>query len=219
MDRFSDLVRNHITELDRDYCEDLPSDQRAESEQASSIGRLVVAELIGCRLRITTQQFLEQLEQVWSKDRLEESFDEHYTRELLEQIPALAKRTTRLSLLLAQDLPSEGINVYLSEAARNYIFGFWGGCVALCRAALEAALKERLRERLGLELNYDLNELIRFSGGQKLLDAHAESGAREVQRAGNQALHPSSSPAPLNERTAFDTLSSLRGVLLHLYGG
>jgi hypothetical protein len=64
---------------------------------------------------------------------IEDLLDEHYSRDLVKKIPKLVRRTVRLSSLIVKDTPSTAVNLYSSEATRNYVFGFWPSCIALTR--------------------------------------------------------------------------------------
>ncbi len=133
-------------------------------------------------------------------------------------VPKLVRRTMKLSSLVIKDSPSPGVNMYISEAGRNYVFGFWTSCIALCRVALETSLREFIRsQRIATLPSRELQELIKTASVLKLLDGPTEHMARIVQKSGNSIIHPTSTTNPPKEKDAFETLGALRGVLLHLY--
>ena len=52
-----------------------------------------------------------------------------------------------LKPVLAGQVPSAEVSLYLREATRCYLYGFFQGSTALCRAALEAGINELLQRR------------------------------------------------------------------------
>jgi hypothetical protein len=218
---FSENLRGYVRDLDEPERSLSPSEIE-ESKEASVVAQQISALLVQSRQSPTNETFVEELEGIvlsFGTSAVEDRFDEFYTRELLEQVPGIVDRTLTLSKLVVKNLPSEVVSAYSSEAARCYIFGFWSACVALCRAALEAALTECLRGRFFHTPGSDLKDLITAAGKFKVLDAHAETCAQAVRGLGNQVLHPRSLPGPIGREAGIHALSSLRGVLLHVYGG
>jgi hypothetical protein len=96
------------------------------------------------------------------------------------------------------------------------VFGFWHSCIALSRAALEVSLRD-LVHSAGVTAPRELRELIAAARKLNLLDGATEQLATFVRRQGNRIIHPVPSARQAGEKAAFDTLSALRGVLLHLY--
>ena len=145
---------------------------------------------------------------------LEESFDDFYTRQLLEQVPKYVDRTSKLRSLIVQDpLPNE-VRLYATESATCYIFGHWLACIGLARAALDAALRDRLSARGETQFPFKLDRIVKLARKVGVLDGPLEEMAQRVRRAGNEVLHQRAKAGP---RLAFNRLADLRGVLLHLY--
>jgi hypothetical protein len=143
------------------------------------------------------------------KDLLEDA----YFRDLMDHVPKMVERTVKLSAIVTQKIPAEDTIVYLREATRTYIAGYWHASVALSRAALEEALREKVRETgLGIEA-YELKALINAAHRTAILDdAHLQL-TREVQTVGNNVLHGTT----VDDQQAWDVLCAVRGVLRHLF--
>lgn len=139
--------------------------------------------------------------------------DEHYSREGVEAVPQIVERFLNLTPILAGRIPNPEVSLYLREATRCYLYGFFQGSTALCRAALEAGINELLERRLGsapvLDLVEKLQQLERF----RMLDAPTSSDAHAVRKAGGSVLHKSPAPA----KVAVDILLKTRTVLMRLY--
>lgn len=139
--------------------------------------------------------------------------DEHYSRETVNAIPAIVERFLSLKPVLAGRVPSAEVSLYLREATRCYLYGFFQGSTALCRAALEAGINELLQRRFGNVSGVDLVEKLRQLERFHVLDAATSNDAHAVRKAGGSVLHRS--PTPVKE--AFDTLVKARAVLVRLY--
>jgi hypothetical protein len=83
------------------------------------------------------------------REILANMFDELYTRDFLAKAKKVVERTMLLTAMTPKATPERGVNLYLREATRCCIFGFWDSSVALSRATLELALKHRLKDKLG----------------------------------------------------------------------
>ena len=141
--------------------------------------------------------------------------DEHYSRETVNAIPAIVERFLSLKPVLAGRVPGAEAGVYLREATRCYLYGFFQGSTALCRAALEAGINELLQRRFGGPSSVDLVEKLRQLERFHLLDAATTNDAHAVRKAGGSVLHKSPTPV----KVAFDTLVKTRAVLVRLYKG
>lgn len=148
--------------------------------------------------------------------QLEDWFDDLLVREFLLQAPKLAARAARLSPIVARmapNAPNAPITLYLKEATRAYIFGFWSSSIVLSRAAMEQALKDRLNK--GEQGETKLTDLIKEALWTGALDRAHESLASKVQLEGNSWLHGRRGAEPAD--CAWETLSAARGVISHLF--
>jgi hypothetical protein len=213
----SRMLLRYIEELD-DTSEDAPVE--ADYEEVQRLTRLMASALLNSRLSPTSLVAVRKIE-VMLRDQhllLEHLFDDDYSRRLVKMVPKLVRRTMKLSSLVVKDTPSPDVNVYIGEAGRNYVFGFWISCIALCRTALETSLREFIRsQRIATLPSRELQELIKTASVLKLLDRPTEHLARIVQRSGNSIIHPTSTTKPPKEKDALEALGALRGVLWHLY--
>jgi hypothetical protein len=130
----------------------------------------------------------------------------------------LVDRTMRVTAMEPGAKPERIVNLYLREATRCYIFGFWFSSVALSRAAVEQALKDRLREessKAGNDIPNDktLSRLSLDAKDMGLIDSAHLNLVDKVRKGGNRALHG----APPEENDAADVLAAARGVLNQLY--
>ena len=64
---------------------------------------------------------------------LEDWLDNYYVHYLLKRVPKMVARTVKLSSMIPRKIPSSATNLYLREATRSYIYGFWQSSVALAR--------------------------------------------------------------------------------------
>lgn len=142
--------------------------------------------------------------------------NDFYTRDLLKKVEELVQRTMRLNALTPEITPEKNVALYLREATRCYVFGFWDSSVALSRASLEMALKNRLESRLAGLLSRkddDLNDLLDYARKVGLLDDDRWQKADNVRINGNMVLHGTRA----NEGLAWDSLRHVRVVLSRLY--
>lgn len=142
---------------------------------------------------------------------LDEQIEHYYVRDMLTRVPRIVARTMKLSHII----PNKGVpgptEIYLKEATRAYLFGFWDASVALSRAAVEQGLRQAVKERLSRNLE-KLPDLVNASLRWELLDRPRADLADKVVSAGNRILHSN----PADETEAWDVLCAARGVLLHL---
>ena len=120
-------------------------------------------------------------------------FDDLYTREFLKKVENIVDRTMKLSAVAPKATPDSGVNLFLREASRCLIHGFWNSSVALSRAALELGLKQQLKSRLAglIPTEDDLQWLLEYANQFKVIDdARFELGDK-VRKTGNKVLHGS----------------------------
>jgi hypothetical protein len=143
-------------------------------------------------------------------------FDDLYTRNFLRKTENIVDRTMKLSAIAPKAIPDRGVELYLREASRCLIHGFWNSSVALSRAALELGLKHRLKGMLGgfIPSEDDLKLLLEFAQQYRVIDGAEFEMGDQVRRAGNKVLHGSQADEPL----AWETLSAVRGALRGIYG-
>lgn len=139
--------------------------------------------------------------------------DGFYCREALAKIPAIVERLSKLSPVLAVVIPNEEVSVYLSEATRSFIFGFFQASIVLCRAAVEAGLNDHLRRKLLVLPTLDLAEKIDAAERFRLIPPDTAQFAHAVREEANNVLHRK----PAKETVAFDTLVRSRGFLGELF--
>lgn len=139
--------------------------------------------------------------------------DEFYSREAVSNIRKNVSRFLKLREVLVGTIPSSEVNVFLREATRCYIYGFFQASIALCRAALEAGLNELLKRKMGHAPRMDLVAKINQASTFKLLDPLSASEAHEVRKAAGTVLHEK----PASQALAFDTVARTRGVLITMY--
>ncbi len=139
--------------------------------------------------------------------------DEFYARETVLHLPGMVKRFSRLRPVLVGKLPDRQLTIYLGEATRCFVYGFFQGSIALSRAALEAGLNRHIQLRLGLVPQMELKEKIAKAAQFKLISGGAADLAQRVRMLANQVLHSK----PASETLAFDALVGARGVLTEVY--
>jgi hypothetical protein len=141
--------------------------------------------------------------------------DEFYARETVFHLPDMVKRFSRLRPVLVGRLPDRQLTIYLGEATRCFVYGFFQGSIALSRAALEAGFNRHFELRLGSVAQMELKEKIEKAAQFKLITGGTADLAQGVRRLANQVLHSK----PASENTAFDALVRVRGVLMDMYAG
>lgn len=148
-------------------------------------------------------------------ERVATIFDDFYTRDFLKKVENIVDRTMKLSAMAPKATPDSGVNLFLREASRCLIHGFWNSSVALSRAALELALKQQLKSRLAghIPTEDDLQWLLEYANQFKVIDdARFELGDK-VRKTGNKVLHGSQADQDL----AWETLWAVRGVMKVIY--
>jgi hypothetical protein len=147
-------------------------------------------------------------------DSWEGFVDDHYSREVVGSLGGIVRRFMRLAPVLIGIAPSEEVRLYLREATRCYIYGFFEASIVLSRAALEAALNHYLKRRLGAIPSQQLVAKVKSANKWKLLSSQSAAMAEDLAKAAGMVLHQR--PAK-SERLAFDTLVRARGVLRELF--
>jgi hypothetical protein len=143
---------------------------------------------------------------------LREQCDWELTGSLLAQIPRFVDRTLELSELIGHRQPTVRTAVYLREATRCYIFGFWQASISLSRAAVENALRERVFEQFG-SAPHKFGKLIEFAQNSGILDGARSELANEVKVNGDKVLHGGETLV----KDARNALEAARGVLEYLH--
>lgn len=100
---------------------------------------------------------------------IEGLFDDYFTADMLKRIPKMVSRAMKLKSLVPRTLPSPATNLYLMEATRSYIFGFWYGSVAFSRVAIEQGIFEVTEDRTGFH-GKKLSDLIKAAVQWNVLD-------------------------------------------------
>ncbi|MGA2263711.1 MAG: DUF4145 domain-containing protein [Acidobacteriota bacterium] len=214
----SRFLKEFLKEYDRDEIEEnVPPEEREEDIRFRTYFRDLTREILGAVESIKTPRTLEygSIEEMPSPFREFEELqiDAAYTRDMLDRIPKMVRRTLRLSTMPRSDKPpSRETNLYLREATRSYVFGFWQASIALSRTAVEAALKEKV-DRHFVSACDSLIKLISAAEKTRVLDHAASEMAYQVAKHGNEVLHGT----PQGEDVAWTTLTGARGVLGYIY--
>jgi len=191
-------------------------DEKKEALERERILKELAALFVSSRLGFASRCSAE-MDRVLSaaKDHgiIDEYLDFNYSVDLLKLVPKIVARTIRLSRLTASQTPATATDVFLTEATRSYVFGFWNASVALSRAAVEQALREKVESRVSLK-NPKLCDLVTAAYRLKLLDDEHQRLASQVELVGNKVVHGK----PSNDRESWVTLSDARQVLDHIYG-
>jgi hypothetical protein len=145
-------------------------------------------------------------------DLFEIEIDRVLSRQVLEEVPGMVKRLTRMSKLTALRIPSQQTGVYIREAARTYVYGFTQASAAMSRAALEQALKERL-EYQGTGVFIAFQDLVDRAKEGKIIDNKMARAVRDTAKKANSVLHAE----PIGEDGAFEVLIEVRGLLQQIY--
>jgi len=145
---------------------------------------------------------------------MESLLDEFYTHDFLKKARKMVERTLKLTAMTPKATPDPGVNLYLREATRCCIAGFWESSVALSRTTLEFALRHRLKEgHRFLPTDDRFEKIIEAAYMCRVIDHRHFEMAEAVRKNGNDVVHGSRA----NEDLAWHVLSYTRGVLDHLY--
>ena len=141
--------------------------------------------------------------------------DEFYTRDFLRKARKMVERTMKLTAMTPKATPDPGVNLYLREATRCCISGFWESSVALSRTTLEFALRHRLKTEWQGSLPTDdrFEKIIEAAYLSRVLDHAHFAMAEDVRKNGNNVVHGSRA----DENLAWRVLVATRGVLGHIY--
>lgn len=143
---------------------------------------------------------------------LEDQLEHFYVRDMLSRIPKMVGRFLRLSHMVAgRPVPRE-VEIYLKEATRTYVYGFWHASVALSRAAVEHGLRQAVIKQTGQNQN-TMRELVAAGLRWGLLDKPSADLTDTVITCGNRVLHRE----PANAEGAWEALCAARGVLTRLF--
>jgi hypothetical protein len=200
--------------LDADWQEDIPAEEREDAALARKLAAELATIVVLSRERLTQVKF-DEIESVieGGRDLVESELNEHYAIRELENAPSLVRRTLRLSALSAKDSPSKQTNLYISEASRTFIRGFFNTSVVLSRAALEQGLEERLGAQ-GDGEDVELARLIKDARKWNLLSATSATFAFDLKKRSNGVLHES----PIrDEEAALEVLIGVRSVLEEIF--
>lgn len=191
----------------------LSSAERLENERTSKTVADIVEDIITSRETLTDGKLagIERLVEE-APELIKSLLNDHFTRDLIKNVPGYVDRTLQLSRVQALGKPSIITNGYLREAVRTYILGLPLASVALSRAALEQALKEKLARQLSGEF-IKFQELLKEAKKWNILDSTMELCAREVANAGDEVMHEKPTTLP----AALAVLDKLRGLLQHIY--
>ncbi|PYV29509.1 MAG: hypothetical protein DMG09_29835 [Acidobacteria bacterium] len=210
--KLSEFLAETLRDMDEGYPDDIPQGERQEAVETRDF------------VEAYTRDFIRSLEGFSHKDArkipgnpsenwlLEYFLDEYYVRDMVKRIPKMVKRAAKLSQIFPRIIPSHAADLYLREATRSYIYGFWQASVAFSRAALEQGLRERVKQKLG-DTPGKLSLLIQSAATCGLLDAAHRHLAGRVKLSGDRVLHGD----PATDREAWETLCAARGVLVHLF--
>lgn len=143
--------------------------------------------------------------------------DECYSRQQLEMVPAMVKRTEDLSDKVLVNVPDISLP-YLREAANCYVAGYPNATVALSRTAVELPLRNALASRMGDKAvsRADLFVLVKdFAARTRLLSSDGVNRIHKIRLCANRALHEESAP---DLAEALDVFESARLVVMELAG-
>jgi len=205
-------LREKLRELEPDADEEMEPSEKEEARQTLEFVERITAYLVG-HLAGFSDATATKIESLF-KDAgaaVDEEIEHYYVRDMLARVPKMVNRTMKLSHIVPQEALLGPAEVYLKEATRSYLFGFWDASVALSRAAVEQGLRQAAKDRFNQNLD-TLRELIEAGLRLGLLDGPHAYLAGSVARAGNQVLHKQ----PADETEAWDVPWAARGVLGHL---
>jgi len=200
----------YIGSLDRP--DEPPAVSEEDREKIQRMFQVAISSLEGFA-EPYAKRLLELLQE--HRDTWEWFADDFYSREVVGNVQVMRTRFLNLCPVLVGVIPSREVAVYLREATRCYIYGFFQATIALCRAALEAGLNEHLERRLGRVPAQDLVDKIDAAQRLQLISGQGAHLAHEVRKTARNVLHRK----PAKSNLAFDTLVQTRGFLQELYEG
>lgn len=209
----SDDLLAYIDHLDFEATHSLDPDEQEDEEKTRRVIEIIVKNIVQSRESFvgTRLRKIETLVQD-SREFVEFFLDDYFTREVLESVQGLVRRTMSLSRLEAERQPTHTTSVFLREATRTYVMGFPQASVALSRAALEQALKEVLGYQLSGTF-IDFQALLKDARRWNVLDDEHLRTARMLAKHGDEVLHNK----PTTEDRALRVLTDLRNLLRYVY--
>ena len=205
-----------------DHLEDMIADdppyptpaERAEAERLDVQIRSLIEELVRRRKepgRYPANAYLDAS----ALPDLDDLLDEHFTRQLLANIPDITNRWKLLRSLSLVLLPGDRTTSALREALNCYLYGLPNAAVALCRSVLEFALLEKLGSLGGVQPDRpNLDGLINYFEKLKMLTGKGLSVANRIRSRGNNAIHRKG----CSEDDALDQIRDTAVILGFLYG-
>ncbi len=121
-----------------------------------------------------------------SADDDRDSLECHYAAEMVNKLNGVVNRASRLDTLTLKKMPSAEVQRYFEEAHDCYLYGCNIACAVLCRAILEAALENATESR---DRENTVAGMINMANNRDLLTDERSKWAREVDTAGNIAIH------------------------------
>jgi len=189
------------------------ADNAGKAEEWSDVRMKIIESLEGFSDEQTAQWLARSIQT--DPESVAALFDDFYTRDFLKRAGSIVDRTMRISAMAPKATPDHRVNLFLREASRCFIHGFWSSSVALSRAALELALKQGLKSRLGgfIPTEDDLQILLEYAHQFRVIDDAGFEMGDQVRKTGNKILHGSHA----DEDLAWDTVWRVRGVLKVIY--
>lgn len=209
-----ECLTEKLKEFEAEADEEMGLDEKEEAQQVLEFVERMTGYLVG-HLEGFSDAAATRIESLFREvdAPLDERIEHYYARDMLTRVPKIVNRTLKLSHVIPNKTLCGPTVVYLKEATRAYLFGFWNASVALSRAAVEQGLRQVANEQFNQDLD-TLQELTDAGFRLGLLDRPHADSASTVVRVGNQVLHRH----PADEAQAWDVLCAARGVLLHLFG-
>ena len=210
--RLSDYLLDQIAHVNR-YGMDGVNPASKGDQVAQFYLERIAKEIIAGREAFTDEEFA-----IWEKclqnepEITEAEVDRVLSLRVLEDVPAMVNRLVSLSKLTAARIPSGQTAVYISEAARAYVYGLTQASAAMSRAALEQALKENLgRQGDGSFISFQ--ELVEDAKKWNILDGITAKQVRDLAKKADLVLHE----RPIDLNGARDVLIEVRGLLQEIY--
>jgi HEPN domain-containing protein len=207
-----EYLAEKLKELGPEADEEMEPDEKEKAQEVLEFVERITAYLVG-HLEGFSDATAARIESLFrdAGAPLDKEIEHYYVRDMLTRVPKIVARTMKLSHIIPNKGVSGPTEIYLKEATRAYLFGFWDASVALSRTAVEQGLRQAVEERLRQNLE-KLRDLVDTSLYCGLLDRPRKDLADKVVNSGNRVLHSK----PADETEAWDVLCTTRGVLLHL---
>jgi hypothetical protein len=210
-----EYLTEKLKELAPEADEEMEPDEKKEAQEALEFVERVTAYLVGHLVGFSDATAI-RIESLFRDvgAQMDDQIEHYYVRDMLTRVPRIVARTMKLSHIIPSKAVPGPTEIYVKEATRTYLFGFWDASVALSRAAVEQGLRQAAKEHLAPN-HGTLRELVDAGLRWGLLDRPRADLADKVVSAGNLVLHSQ----PADETEAWDVLCAARGVLLHLVSG